>query len=54
VVAEIATEPVELPRHQDVALAQGLEAGGEAGPVVALARGEVVIELLGFDPRADA
>jgi hypothetical protein len=36
-VAQVAPEPVELPRDQDVALAQRLEAGGEPWPVVALA-----------------
>ena len=48
-MAEITAEPVELPRHQDIALAQGLEAGGEPGPVVALARGEVLVKVVGLD-----
>jgi hypothetical protein len=48
-VAEITAEPVELPRHQDIALAQCLKTGGEPGSVVALARGEVVIELFSRD-----
>ena len=38
-VAQVAAEPVELPGDQDIALAQRLEAGGEPGPVVALAGG---------------
>jgi hypothetical protein len=52
-VAQVAAEPVELPGHQDVAPAQGLEAGGETGPVMALARGQVVVELLGRHPGGE-
>ena len=52
-MAQVAPEPVELPRHQDIALAQRLEAGGEPGPVMALARGEVLVELSGLDPGLD-
>ena len=48
-MAQVAPEPVELPGHQDIALAQRLEAGGEPGPVIALARGEVLVELAGLD-----
>ena len=46
-MAQVAAEPVELPGDQDVALAQGLEAGGEAGTVVALAGGVVLVEIPG-------
>jgi hypothetical protein len=48
-VAQVAPEPVELPGHQEITLAQCLETGGEPGPVMALARGEVLIEM----PRLD-
>jgi hypothetical protein len=34
-------------------LAQGLEAGGETGAVVALARGQVMVELLGRHPGGE-
>ena len=48
-VAQVAAEPVELPRDQDVAPPQRLEAGGEPGPVVALAGGQVLVEVAGLD-----
>lgn len=46
-MAQVAAEPIELPGDQHVALTQGLEAGGEAGPVVALAGGVIFVEVLG-------
>ena len=52
-VAQVAPEPVELPRHQHVALPQRLEAGGEPRPVVALAGGQVLVEVLGLDPGGE-
>ena len=52
-MAQVAAEPVELPRDQDVPPAQGLEAGGEAGPVARLAGGEVLVEVPGLDPGGE-
>jgi hypothetical protein len=43
-VAEIASQPVELPGDQRIAIAQGLQAGGEPGSIVALARDVIDIE----------
>ena len=49
-MAQVAPEAVELPDDQHVALAQGFEAGRQAGAVVAPARGQVLIEVLRSDP----
>ena len=48
-VAQVAPEPVELPRNQDITLPQRLEAGGEPRPVVTLARGQILVEVAGLD-----
>src|SRR4051794_7924864 len=48
-----APEPVELPRDQDVVLPQRLEAGAEPGPVVALAGGQVLVEVPRLDPGGE-
>src|SRR3954451_11065397 len=37
-MAQVAAEPVELPRHQRIALSQRLEACFQTRPIVALAR----------------
>jgi hypothetical protein len=43
-MAEVASQPVELPGDQCIAVAQRLQAGGEPESVVALARGVIDIE----------
>src|SRR5262249_53760265 len=48
-VAQIAPQAIKLPDDQRVALAQRLEAGLQAGPVVLLARGAILVEVLGLD-----
>ena len=44
-VAQVAPEPVQLPRDQGVAGPHGFEARLQPGPVVALARGVVLVEV---------
>ena len=48
-VPQVAAEAVELPDDQRIALAQRLQAGGQAGPVVPLAGGGVFVEVAGID-----
>ena len=50
-VGEAAPEPVEPPHDEHVVLSDGLEAGREAGPVVELPRGLVLVDRVGTDPR---
>jgi hypothetical protein len=52
-VAEVAPEPVGLPDDEGVPFPKRLEAGGEAGPVVAPAGGEVFVGVLRSDPGGD-
>src|SRR4051812_2356741 len=48
-----APAPVELPAPPQAAPPQGLEAGREPGPVVALARGAILVEVAGPDPGGE-
>jgi hypothetical protein len=48
-VAQVAAEPVELSRHQRVALPQRLEARLQARPIIALAGSLILIEVSRFD-----
>ena len=43
-MAQVATETIELPDHQGVALAQGFGAGEQAEPVVAASGGKVLVK----------
>jgi hypothetical protein len=48
-VTQIATQAVELPDDERVALAERLQAGGEAGLVITLAGRGVFVEMAGID-----
>jgi hypothetical protein len=48
-MAQVAAEPVELPRHQRVALPQRLEACFQTRPIVALAGRLILVEVSRFD-----
>ena len=48
-VAEVTAQPVELPDHERIALPQRLEAGGQAGPVIAFPGGGVLLEVTRID-----
>jgi hypothetical protein len=45
-VPEIPAEAVELPDHERIAFPQRLQAGRQAGSIVAAAGGEVLVEVL--------
>ena len=47
---EVAAEPVELPDDEGVTGAQRLQACRQARPVVAVARSQVLVEVLGATP----
>jgi hypothetical protein len=46
---QIVAQTVELPHQQGVTGAQRLQAAGQTGPVVPLARREVLVQVLGCD-----
>lgn len=48
-VAQVSTEPVELPHQQGVVGAEGFQAAGQLGAVVLLAGGLVLIQRLRVD-----
>src|SRR3954452_2841461 len=54
-MSQVTAEPVELPDHEDIALAQRLEARRKPRPVVTLSGGLVLIDVVwlhgGFDQR---